>query len=104
MCETLDLKKLKIEVTPRPVGDKMLALATIQLMEIRIKGFVIAEGPDRDTGDLQLYVTPPKASNRRPGKKQTEYFFLEDREKWKELQEMIIKKFEESESKKSISY
>lgn len=96
MCDTLDLEKLKIEITKRPAGDKMLALATIQLMEIRIKGFVVAEGPDRDTGEINLYVTPPKASNRRPGKKQTEYFFLEDRKKWKKLQEMIIEAYVES--------
>ena len=98
MCDSLDVEKLKIEVTKRPPGDKMLALATIQLMEIKIKGFVVAEGPDRDTGEMNLYVTPPKASNRRPGKRQTEYFFLEDPIKWKKLQDRIIETYVESEN------
>lgn len=93
MCDSLDIEKLKIEVSVCPRGSKMLALATIQIMEMRIKGFVVAEGPDRDTGEMNLYVTPPKASNRRPGKRQTEYFFLEDKNKWRRLQERIIETY-----------
>lgn len=94
MCDTIDVETLKIEVAKQPENSKMLALVTIQLMEMRIKGFVVAKGVDRETGEINLYVTPPKASNRRPGKRQTEYFFLEDKSKWKRLQERIIEAYE----------
>lgn len=93
MCETLNIENIKIEVSKRPSG-KMLGLATIQIMEMRIKGFVIAEGPDRNSGEVNKYVTPPKAGTHRPGKKPTEYFFLEDPVKWKRLQERILEEYE----------
>jgi hypothetical protein len=101
MWDTIDVEKFTIEVSKSPAGSKMLALITIQYLEMRIKGFVVAEGVDRNTGVVGLYVTPPKAGNRRPGKKPTMYFFLEGEGKWERLHERMLEAYKSSSESKA---
>lgn len=103
MCDTIDVEKFEIEVLRESPPKGVLAFANIQMGEMKIKGFVIAEGQDRNNPrQINQYVRAP-SSPKRFGHQRI-YFWIEDDEKWARLQERILAKFREEEAEEELPF
>lgn len=91
MCESVNVDDFKIEIKLGPFG-RILALATIKLGDLQIKGFIISEGEDRNTGEIAAYVQPPMGENKNSWGKRTPYFWIEKR-KWELLSVRILEEY-----------